>query len=119
MIDSSALISYCKEENDSAMHRIMLERSPCIPMPAYAEVARYFKGNYAPDKWELVRGDLQKFRLLPLTASICERASELGKKYQLAMMDSLICASAVENGLELLTRDADLKGKKGVIYVKQ
>ena len=49
---------------------------------------------------------MQKFRLLPLTTGICELAAELARKYPLAIMDALIYASALGNGLELLTRDA-------------
>ncbi len=118
LIDSSALISYCKLEEGERIAGLLENCSPCVAMPAYAEVARYFRRNYGQDRWESVKIRLEKFRLIPLTTSACELAAELSTRYPLAIMDSLIYACALENRLELLTRDADLKGKKGVIFVK-
>ncbi|MDP2717798.1 MAG: PIN domain-containing protein, partial [Candidatus Micrarchaeota archaeon] len=58
------------------------------------------------------------FQKMPIQQAICKRAAEISHAQGLSTADALIYATALENGLTLLTSDSDLKGKPGVRHVK-
>jgi predicted nucleic acid-binding protein len=55
-----------------------------------------------------VRGFLAAVTICDLTASIRARAVELRKQHNLKLPDAVVCATAMEFGVELWTNDAGL-----------
>jgi predicted nucleic acid-binding protein len=61
-----------------------------------------------------VREFLKAVRLCELTASIRARAVELRKLQNLKLPDAVVCATAMEFGVDLWTNDAGLAGVPGL-----
>lgn len=61
-----------------------------------------------------VREFLKAVTLCELTASIRARAVELRKLHNLKLPDAVVCATAMEVGVELWTNDAGLAGIPGM-----
>ena len=116
-IDTSAIIAFYQQRAPPAVRRHLQESSTCIPMPAYAELARYFMKRDL-EVWRKIKDDLEPARVLPLDRETCELAAEVSRRRgSLSAMDSLIYACAARNGMPLLTMDADFRGRKGAIVV--
>ena len=118
LVDSSAVIRALDGSADERLSSVLADCIPIISIIAYAEVTRYFVRNKSEAEWSGVKSDLCKFRILGMDAETCEIAAKNAKTFGLSLADSLIYATAIRNGLPLLTCDADFKGKKDVIYVK-
>jgi len=63
---------------------------------------------------ELFLGD---FIAIPIDMEICRRAAELRRIHKFATPDAIIVASAMVNGLPLVTRDRKMRSVKGVDLV--
>jgi predicted nucleic acid-binding protein len=61
-----------------------------------------------------IREFLKAVTLCELTASIRSRAVELRKLHHLKLPDAVVCATAMEIGVELWTNDAGLAGVPGL-----
>ena len=61
-----------------------------------------------------VREFLRTITICELTAAIRGRAVELRKLYHLKLPDAVVCATALEFGVELWTNDADLAKVPGL-----
>ena len=75
--------------------------------------AELFSGEGAEE--DPIRRILSPFRELGVDRVIAERAGQLRRKSGLATPDALIAATALEHGLDLVTRNArDFKGIPGL-----
>jgi len=103
---------------DGKLSSVLADCIPVISIIAYAEVTRYFLRHKSEAEWAGVKSDLCKFRILGIDPETCEIAAKSAKTHGFSFADSLIYATAIRNGLSLITCDADFKGKKDVLYVK-
>ena len=117
MVDSSAIIAVIDKPNAS-LAKALSDAIPAMSVISYAEVARFYLRKLRNEEWAQIKAKLGQIRIIALDAETCEIAALESKKHGFAMADSLIYASALKNGLPLLTCDADFKGKKDVVYVK-
>jgi predicted nucleic acid-binding protein len=63
---------------------------------------------------EKVREFLGQLAICELTRSIRSRAVQLRRQYQLKLPDAIVCATALEFGVELWTNDASLAKVPGL-----
>lgn len=117
-LDSSVLISAINGTLPRRAADVLERNTPVIPMIAYAEVARFALKHKGAAELEKIRQKLGQFSILPLDEEVCRIAAETACKHQLALADSLIYATAVRNGIQLITLDTDFRGLRGVILVK-
>lgn len=118
LIDTSAILALTNHTADARLTSVLSEGPSSISIITYAEVARITIKKFGMDRWSEAKSDLERMRIIGLDTETCEIAALSAQKHNLAIADSLIYASALKNGLPLLTCDADFKGKKDVIYIK-
>jgi len=118
LIDTSAIVAKINNTADARLTTVLSEGPTCISIITYAELARLSMKKYGQEHWVNVKRKLENVRILDLDTETCEIAALNAQKHNLAIADSLIYASALKNGMTLVTCDADFKGKKDVIYVK-
>ena len=117
LIDSSAIISLLKGTLPEEWRTKIRGNRHAISVLTYFEVCRYYGLAGKSRELEDVRPVLTEFDILPLTRAVCEAAATPRIAQRLASVDSLIYATAQENGLELVTRDKDFKGMPGTVMV--
>lgn len=84
---------------------------------AKSEISLYNKGVISIVSWmevcvgieneedaPAIKSFLQSFEILPVTTVVAEEAVFLRKKYRVKLPDAIIWASAISNGLTLITR---------------
>ena len=118
LIDTSAILALANHTADARLTSALSEGISSISIITYAEVARITIKKFGIDRWSEAKEDLERMRIISLDTETCEIAALNAQKYNLAIADSLIYASAVKNGMTLVTCDSDFKGKKDVIYIK-
>ena len=106
------------DKPNASLQKALTEAIPAMSIISYAEVARYYIRKLRDEEWAQIKARLEQLRLIGLDAETCEIAALESKKHGFALADSLIYASAIKNGMPLLTCDADFKGRKDVIYIK-
>ncbi len=117
LIDSTIVIAFLKQELSGEAKRLLEGSESRISMISFAEVARFFHLAGKGREWNEIKAALAEFEVLPLSKETCELASKLAVNSGLALADSLIYATALENGLPLVTRDGDFGGLKHAIKV--
>lgn len=117
LIDSSTVISLLKGTLPTEWRAKIRDDLHAISILTYFEVCRYYGLAGKTRELEDVRPILMEFNILPLSRAVCEAAAAPRIAQRLASVDSLIYATAQENGLELVTRDKDFKGLPGAIVV--
>ena len=57
--------------------------------------------------------------MVPLTDAIALTAADVSLAHRLAMADAIVYATALTEGVKLVTSDADLANLPGVTYLKK
>lgn len=81
------------------------------------EVYRRLKRERGDEGALIAVAQLAKTQVVPVTVTLALTAADLGLEHGLPMADSLIYATAVAAGAELVTSDADFASLPGVIYL--
>ncbi len=118
LVDTSVLIDYLKGGTTEDTDGVLASNRTAISIITYFEILKYLHKTKHGHEFEFIKQSIQQYETKPLSAAICESGAKLAHTYGLGVADALIYATAVENGLELVTSDTDLKGKPGVIYAK-
>ncbi len=116
LIDTSLLIELLKEEMTSLDENRIRAEGPSISIITFAELCRYFNAAGKGKEWNEIRAAIAQYHVYPLTPAVAERAAGFCSKLSLA--DSIIYATAQENGMTLFTRDGDFHGLKNAIVLK-
>lgn len=100
LLDSNIIIYAAKPEHH-ALRRLIAAEVPAVSTISYVEVLGFHRLS------ELDRRYFEDFfiaaPLLRISAQILERAIELRQRRKMSLGDSLIAATALVHGLELLT----------------
>ncbi|TAJ25989.1 MAG: type II toxin-antitoxin system VapC family toxin [Nitrospirae bacterium] len=88
------------------------------PTVVLYEVYKKIKRERGEETAVLFVGRLSATQVIPLTESIAFLAADLSLRHGLAMADAIVYATAQDQGVEVVTSDADLKDLPGVVYVK-
>ncbi|MBI5036912.1 PIN domain-containing protein [Candidatus Micrarchaeota archaeon] len=118
LVDTSVIISYLKGNTTESTDRILASNENVISLITYFEVLKFLYKTRQGHELEFFKQKIQQYDTRPLNPKICETAAKLVHTHGLCTADALIYATAIENGIGLITSDTDLKGKPGVIYAK-
>ncbi len=100
LLDSNAIIYSIKPEFDG-LRQLITKYNPAISAISYVEVLGYHKLN-AADKEDFVEF-FEASRIISVSQSILEQAVALRQQRRMSLGDSIIAATALLNGLTLVT----------------
>lgn len=87
------------------------------PVIVLYEVYRWLKRERGDEEALVAAAQIAKTQVVPVTVTLALTAADLGLEHGLPMADSLVYATAVSVGAELITSDADFASLPGVIYL--
>lgn len=98
--------------SDAGILHMAAQRNMLAPECAYSAVTRMellgFAGITAPED-ALIRAKLAHFAYIPITVAIEDRAIALRRLRRIKLPDAIIAATALHEGVELLSLDAGLQ----------
>ena len=87
-----------------------------VPTIILFEVYKKIKREKSEEVALVAITTMQKARIVSLTEDLSLAAADVSLKYKLAMADSIVYATALQNKATLVTSDKDLKNLPSVIY---
>jgi predicted nucleic acid-binding protein len=87
------------------------------PVIVLYEVYRWLKRERGDEEALIAAAQIAKTQVVPVTITLALTAADLGLEHGLPMAGSLVYATAVSMGAELITSDADFASLPGVIYL--
>ena len=87
-----------------------------IPSVVLAEVGKWFLRQEGEGPAGKVLAHLMRHEVVALDAELAVRAARAAVEFRLSLGDSIIFATAIRNGSELITMDAHFDGLPGVRY---
>lgn len=118
VVDSSAWLEYFVAGPNAEFFAPIIE-SPAtliVPRLSILEVIRKILRERGEDAALQAFVLMSQGRLVDLSQAIIFRAAKLGAVHKLPLADSVILATAQENGATLWTQDVDFAGVEGVRY---
>lgn len=120
VVDSSGWIEYFGDGPKASKYEkaILDQDNLLVPSICVYEVAKWLLSH--SDNSQLVEeavGGMRLGSVVPLDEGLALHAAEISATHGLAMVDSIILATAWTYEALLLTQDADFKGKTGVEYI--
>jgi len=90
-----------------------------VPTPVIVlyEVYRWLRRERGDEEALIAAAQIAKTQVVPVTVTLALTAADLGLEHGLPMADSLVYATAMSTGAELITSDADFASLPGVIYL--
>lgn len=119
VIDSSAWIEWIADSAAAPRIEPHLPNPPdsIVPTIVQLEMFKWLARERGRDEAATFIGYTRGCVVIELTTSIAIRAAELFQSHKLATADSIIYATALDQGASLLTCDAHFEGLEHVIYV--
>lgn len=87
------------------------------PVIVLYEIYRWLKRERGEEEALIAAAQIAKTQVVPVTVTLALTAADLGLEHGLPMADSLVYATAVSMGAELITSDADFASLPGVVYL--
>lgn len=87
-----------------------------VPTVVLYEVYKKIKSEKGEDSALMAMATMQSARVVPLTGDLSLSAADASLNYKLAMADAIVYASAIQEGVRLVTSDKDLKDLPQVVY---
>jgi predicted nucleic acid-binding protein len=87
------------------------------PVIVLYEVYRWLKRERGDEEAIIAAAQIAKTQVVPVTVTLALTAADLGLEHGLPMADSLVYATAVSMGAELITSDGDFASLPGVTYL--
>jgi toxin FitB len=87
------------------------------PVIVLYEVYRWLKRERGDEEALIAAAQIAKTQVVPVTITLALTAADFGLEHGLPMADSLVYATAVSVGAELITSDADFASLPGVTYL--
>lgn len=104
LLDSNAVI-YSIKPKFIKLRELMAKHNPAVSAISYVEVLGYHK---------LIEADKQDFmdffdttRIIPISQAVLEQAVTLRQQRKMSLGDAIISATAILNGLTLITANTD------------
>ena len=82
------------------------------------EIYKKIKRECAVEEALVVVAQLERTRVIPLSASLALAAADFSLAHQLAMADAIVYATARAHFAQLFTSDSDFIGLPEVVYMK-
>jgi predicted nucleic acid-binding protein len=120
LVDSSGWIEFFTGGPLAERYASYLAPTAQIVTPTIVlyEVYKKIKRERGDETAILFAGRLNATQVLPLSESIAFLAADLSLRHGLAMADAIVYATAQDQGVAVVTSDADLKDLPGVVSVK-
>lgn len=120
LVDSSGWIEFFTGGSLAERYASYLTPTSQIVTPTVVlyEVYKKIKRERGEETAVLFAGRLSATEVVPLTESIAFLAADLSLRHGLAMADAIVYATAQDQGVKVVTSDADLKDLPGVVYVR-
>ena len=120
LVDSSGWLEFLTEGPLAGSYAQHLRRLDEVVTPTVVlyEVYKIIKRRRGEEEALAVAAQVGKTRLVPLTDAIALTAADASLTYRLSMADAIVYASALTEGVKLVTSDADLAPLPGVLYLK-
>ncbi|MFH0713890.1 MAG: PIN domain-containing protein [Candidatus Micrarchaeota archaeon] len=119
LIDTSTLIDFFEDNIASETEELMINSELALSVATFTELYKFLLNNGKNALWSEYKRKLSAYRVLEVDQNISEKAAELSHRFGFSFADSVIYATALSNGLKLLTSDSDFKGKPNVILGKK
>jgi predicted nucleic acid-binding protein len=119
LVDSSGWIQYLSDgplADEYARHLSPLD-GVITPTVVLHEVYKWVKRERSEEDALTVAAQVGRTRVVPLTSPIALAAGDLSLAHGLAMADALVYATAIHEGAELVSSDADFEDLPGVLYL--
>ena len=87
-----------------------------VPVIVLYEVYKKIKAERSEEAALVAVATMQNARILPLTDELSLAAADISLSRKLAMADAMVYASALQEGVPLITSDKDLKDLPQVTY---
>jgi predicted nucleic acid-binding protein len=120
VVDSSGWIEFLSSGPRAKQYASYVFRPSEIITPTIVlyEVYKRIKRDRGEEAALASAGQLHGTELVPLSDSIALLAADVSLRHGLAMADAIIYATALEQGAQIVTSDADLKDLPGVVYLR-
>jgi predicted nucleic acid-binding protein len=118
LVDTSILIDVLQGKTTPEAEEMLSRASTSISILSYYEVCKFVFRTGKGKELGAIKQQMDSFQILGITTAICEEAAHFAYSKTLSMADAVIYATARQNGLSLATRDSDLKGMEGVVFLK-
>jgi len=122
VIDSSGWIEYFADGPNADFFADAVEDEAALMVPAitlYEVFKRLLRESGGEDDALRVVAAMQRGVVVDLDAELALEAARVAYDRKLPMADSVILATAWENGATLWTQDGDFEGLPGVRYVRK
>jgi predicted nucleic acid-binding protein len=120
LVDSSGWIEFFSSGPRAGQYASYLSRPSELVTPTIVlyEVYKRIKRERGEEAALASAGQLHGTVVVPLSDSIALLAADLSIRHGLAMADAIIYATALEQGAQLVTSDADLQDLPNVVYIR-
>ena len=118
VVDSSAWISYFKDDKNAGVFAVPIENLEQLLVPSITltEVFKYMSRHVDEGVALQSIAHMNQGRTVPLDSSLALDAAVVGLEFKLPLADSIIYATAKKFGARVWTRDADFKDLPAVEY---
>jgi len=118
VVDSSAWISYFKDDKNAGIFAVPIENLEQLLVPSITltEVFKYMS-RYTDEAVALQSiAHMNQGQTVPLDSSLALDAAVFGLELKLPLADSIVYATAMKFGARVWTQDADFKNLEGVEF---
>ena len=121
LVDSSGWLEYLTDGSlaDEYAHYLGDLDEVLTPTVVLHEVYKWVRRERSEEEALMVAAQVQKSCIAPLSSTIALTAADLSIEHGLAMADSIVYATAVVGGVEVVTSDRDFESLPGVVYLKK
>ena len=119
VVDTSAWIEWFagSETGRRLTHEIPTRAQHLVPTIVQYELAVWATRELLPDDADIVIADSNKCVVVALDTPIALEAAELRRTHNLSTADSIVYATAIVHGADILTCDAHFKDLPHVLHV--
>lgn len=120
LIDSWGWIEYFKGSENGDLVRSYLEDSGELIVSSVniSEVYRWFLRFYSENDAEEIRAAIkERCLIIDVDETIAVEAAKIKHKFAWGLGDSIVYATAMQRGAEVLTGDSDFRDRDGVIFL--
>ena len=121
LVDSSGWLEFLADGPLAGQYAAHLKDLELVVTPTIVvyEVYKTMKRLRNEEDALLAAAQIGKTRIVPLTDTVALTAADVSLAHRLAMADAIVYATALIEGVKMVTSDADFAGLPGVTYLKK